>query len=56
MSQRVYLINEKVMGEAVKFLAYGAVVKYISEGSEHEVLVESDEILYLDEMRNINAM
>lgn len=48
MSQRVFVIDENVVGEVINLLAYGAYVKYTVGGIEYKVYLSDEDYLTLE--------
>jgi hypothetical protein len=50
MGDVVYIRDKNVIGEVVKEMAYGAIIKYIMGGIEFEELMDKDDYEDLEEM------
>jgi hypothetical protein len=50
MGNTVYLPDKNVMGEIVKQMAYGAIIRYVVGGIEFEELMDNEDFQDLEEM------
>jgi hypothetical protein len=50
MGNQVYIPDKNIMGEVVKEMTYGAIIRYIVGGIEFEELMDKDDYQDLEEM------
>lgn len=50
MGARIYITEHNITGEIVSEMAYGAYVKFLLGGIEHNVLIDKEDYIILDDM------